>query len=86
MIEVLLSVVGAEADQESEALLQMHAAQIPFLEGISDRDPDADTGFGTNLPVVIMARYTYNYILVQRGSFFVFLPRSFIFKDKTDFW
>jgi len=53
MIEVLLSVVGAEADEESEALLQMHAAQIPFLEGISDRDPNADTGFGSNLPVVI---------------------------------
>jgi len=53
MIEVVLSVVGAEADQESEALLQMHAAQLPFLEGYTDRDPHADTGFGSALPAVI---------------------------------
>jgi len=55
MLEVVLSVVGAEADQESEALLQMHAAQLPFLDGFTNRDrsPDADTGFGSALPVVI---------------------------------
>jgi hypothetical protein len=53
MLEVVLSVVGAEADQETEALLQMNAAQLPFLDGITDRDPDADTGFGASLPVVI---------------------------------
>jgi len=53
MIEVVLSVVGAEADQESETLLQMHAAQIPFLDGFTNRDPNAETGFGSALPTVI---------------------------------